>query len=337
MKKIIISLIALLFIIGCNVSSVRKQKKLEQCEDPTKIELEQEKKKEKEIIVPETLEECTTEEQKESWWKEHPFALTPEEAAQSDVVDKEDPKIRLLHAWASKTPSKEYKSLSPWANETLDFKISWKFIKAGEATIRNKGVVQLNGKSAYFIETEAKSASIIDAFYRVRDINQSWISTKDYHSFGYGQSVKEGGYRRDEWVTFDYDNKKYYGQKKKKDGLIRKFEGELNNYVYDVLGAFFYVRTQDLEVGKKVIVDVNNRRKTYPLEVEVLGKETIKVPAGKFDCIVVEPKLREDSAIFMNKGTLKVWLTDDEYKMPVLMRSKVFIGSVSVKLTGYSR
>ena len=222
-------------------------------------------------------------------------------------------------------------------NEVLNFKISWKFIKAGEATIRNKGIVDIDGEQAYFIETTARSASIIDAFYRVRDVNHSWMSTKDYHSFGYGQSVKEGGFRRDEWVTFDYDNNKYYGQKKKKDGLIREFDGELNKYVYDILGAFFYVRTKDLEVGKSVIVDVNNRRKTYPLEIEVIKKETIKVPAGKFDCIVVEPKLREDSAIFINKGTLRVWLTDDEYKMPVLMRSKVFIGSVSVKLKSYSR
>lgn len=326
MKKIVSILLMVLFIVAC--SSAKKKKTIEQCEEPVIV---------KEIIIPKTLEECKTEKEIESWWKEHPFELTPEEKAQPDVIDKEDPKIRLLHAWAEKTPTQEYESSAPWKNETLNFKISWKFIKAGEATIRNKGVVNINGKSAYFIETEAKSTSIIDAFYKVRDINHSWMSTNDYHSFGYGQSVKEGGYRRDEWVTFDYDNNKYYGQKKKKDGLIREFEGELNKYVYDVLGAFFYIRSQDLEIGKSVIVDVNNRRKTYPLEIKVIKKETIKVPAGKFDCIVVEPRLREDSAIFMNKGTLRVWLTDDEYKMPVLMKSKVFIGSVKVKLTSYSR
>ncbi|MBT6715212.1 MAG: DUF3108 domain-containing protein [Elusimicrobiaceae bacterium] len=335
MKRGIVLLILSIFIIGCTASSVRKQKRLEeQCEDPV---IAEEVKVKEPYKVPETLEECTTESEKESWWKEHPWELTEEDKAQPDVVGKENPKLRLLHAWASKTPNQEYESNVPWKNEVLNFKISWKFIKAGEATIRNKGIVDIDGEQAYFIETTARSASIIDAFYRVRDVNHSWMSTKDYHSFGYGQSVKEGGFRRDEWVTFDYDNNKYYGQKKKKDGLIREFDGELNKYVYDILGAFFYVRTKDLEVGKSVIVDVNNRRKTYPLEIEVIKKETIKVPAGKFDCIVVEPKLREDSAIFINKGTLRVWLTDDEYKMPVLMRSKVFIGSVSVKLKSYSR
>ncbi len=327
MRKTVLILLAVLFTVAC--TSAKKKKTIEQCEEPAVVE---------EIITPKTLEECKTKEEIESWWKEHPFELTPEEATMHGVIDKEDPKIRLLHAWANKTPSTEkYNSKVAWENEVLNFKISWKFIKAGEATIRNKGVVEIDDKKAYFIETTAKSASVINAFFKVRDINHSWIDTNNFYSLGYGQSIKEGGYRRDEWVTFDYKNNKYYGQKKKKDGLIREFEGKLNTEVYDILSSFFYIRTKDLKVGENVIIDVNNRNKTYPLQIEVIKKETIKVPAGKFDCILVEPKLRKDSGIFVSKGTLKVWLTDDKYKMPVLMRSKVFIGSVNVKLTGYSR
>ena len=67
------------------------------------------------------------------------------------------------------------------------------------------------------------------------------------------------------------------------------------------------------------------------MEVRVIGRQKIKVPAGRFDCVVVEPILKA-GGIFKNKGRLVIWLTDDDRRMPVLMRSKVLIGSISVVL-----
>ena len=73
----------------------------------------------------------------------------------------------------------------------------------------------------------------------------------------------------------------------------------------------------------------------YPLVVNVLKRETIKVPAGKFDCRVVEPFLR-GPGIFISKGKkLEVWLTDDADRIPVRMRSEVAIGHVSAELLHY--
>jgi hypothetical protein len=105
-------------------------------------------------------------------------------------------------------------------------------------------------------------------------------------------------------------------------------------YVQDVLSAFYFIRTQDLKVGQSIFVDNHADKKNYPLEVKVLRKERIKVPAGTFNCVVVEPILKA-SGIFQQKGSLTVWLTDDQIKMPVLMKSKVFIGSISTELTNY--
>jgi hypothetical protein len=71
------------------------------------------------------------------------------------------------------------------------------------------------------------------------------------------------------------------------------------------------------------------------MEVRVLGRETIKTPAGKFNCVVIEPLLKA-GGIFKNNGRLVIWLTDDERRMPVLMKSKVAIGSVKVVLQEYT-
>ena len=65
--------------------------------------------------------------------------------------------------------------------------------------------------------------------------------------------------------------------------------------------------------------------------MKVLGREVVETPAGKFKCVVIEPKLKA-GGIFKNKGRLVIWLTDDERRMPVLMKSKVAIGSISATL-----
>jgi hypothetical protein len=65
--------------------------------------------------------------------------------------------------------------------------------------------------------------------------------------------------------------------------------------------------------------------------VKVLRKEHVRVHAGEFDCIVVQPVLRYPG-LFEQKGKLTIWLTDDAKKMPVMMRSKVVIGSINAAL-----
>jgi hypothetical protein len=47
---------------------------------------------------------------------------------------------------------------------------------------------------------------------------------------------------------------------------------------------------------------------------------------------VVEPRVREGP--FGKSGAIHIWLTDDERKLPVLMKSKVKIGSFVARLVG---
>jgi hypothetical protein len=81
-----------------------------------------------------------------------------------------------------------------------------------------------------------------------------------------------------------------------------------------------------------VLFDYHASRKSQPLEVRVLGRDRVSTAGGVFNCVVIEPVLKA-GGIFKNKGRLVIWLTDDERRMPVMMKSKVAIGSISVVLT----
>ncbi|HQO18189.1 MAG TPA: DUF3108 domain-containing protein, partial [Candidatus Cloacimonas sp.] len=44
------------------------------------------------------------------------------------------------------------------------------------------------------------------------------------------------------------------------------------------------------------------------------------------ECLVIEPKLKGE-AIFKQSGRILIWVTNDEYKIPVRLESKITIGS----------
>lgn len=246
---------------------------------------------------------------------------------------------RLMHPWA-KAKEVEQPNANPvvWLGEKLKFKISWAFITAGEAELNFNKVIDADGNPAYVAEALAKSYSVIDAVFKVRDINTSWIGAEGFRSLGYWQSVREGRYNRDEWIKFEYKDNSYKTYKKDKNGKITSWENNFKgSSVFDMLSSLYYVRTLRLPLKTTVFFDIVNRNRQYPLKVEVLRKETVKTAAGKFDCIVVEPMISGEG-IFVSKGkSLKVWLTDDKYKMPVKMTVEVFIGKVSAELVEYSR
>ena len=78
----------------------------------------------------------------------------------------------------------------------------------------------------------------------------------------------------------------------------------------DALSAFYLTRFRALPIGGRVSFDYHAGRKTSVMEVKVLGRERVKVPAGTFNCVAIEPVLKA-GGIFKNEGRLVIWLTDD--------------------------
>ena len=103
-------------------------------------------------------------------------------------------------------------------------------------------------------------------------------------------------------------------------------------FTQDALSAFYFVRTQSLNVGESFQLPQFDNGKMYNFEVRVLKKEKIKVKAGIFNTILLEPMLLTEG-LFRHKGRIRVWITDDERRIPVKMSSSIIIGSVEATLT----
>jgi hypothetical protein len=209
------------------------------------------------------------------------------------------------------------------AGESLRFSVQYGFIHAGSAWLEVPEVTMWNGHPSWRLVARAESNGFFDKVYKVRNRIESLWDQHERFSWRYFEDRHEGKFTANDTIVFEPDSMRM----RYKNGKSYPVPGP----VQDALSSFYMTRFQPLPIGGFVRFDYHASRKTAPMEVKVLGRETVKTPAGRFNCIVVEPLLKV-GGIFKNKGRLVIWLTDDERRIPVLMKSKVKIGSVKVVL-----
>ena len=210
------------------------------------------------------------------------------------------------------------------AGEYLRFAVRYGFITAGEAYLEVPEVKNWRGRPVYTLVARAESNKFFSAFYRVQNRIESFWDTSGYYSRRFYENRQEGGYREENEIVFDY----------KRGEAVYKTDGQaiaIPPNCQDALSSFYYTRTQALPLGGSVVFDYHASHRSQPIEVRVLGRQRVETPAGTFDTVVIEPVLRA-GGIFQNRGRLVIWLTDDDRRMPVMMKSKVTIGSISVVL-----
>lgn len=214
--------------------------------------------------------------------------------------------------------------------EKLVYDVSWGMIDVGQATLEVQEIVDFNGKPAYHIVSRATSNNFCDTFYKVRDLNESWMDAITLSSLGYSKSLREGRFFREEWTLFQDGH--WVGKWAGRDLNFSVALGTCPIGVQDVLSSMFYLRGKTLTPGTQITLDVNTRQ-NWPLQVNVVRKEKVKTPAGKFDAFLVEPTMRHEG-LFIQKGNrLRVWLSDDPKRVPVQMKVDVFFGSITARLS----
>jgi hypothetical protein len=239
----------------------------------------------------------------------------------------------LLQPLFAGTPEKEsefriIKNNAFKVGEKLTYDVKYGFVTAGIATMEIPRLKKISGRSAYHITFQVNSVPSFDWFYKVRDRYETYLDYEGLFPWRFEQHIREGGYSRDFSAYFDH-----------RKGKAKTSEGnyEIPKYVNDIVSAFYLARTFDysnMKKGSKVHLENFYKDKVYPLDVLFHGKETITVQAGTFDCFIVEPLVVE-GGLFKSEGSILIWLTDDEVKVPVKVKTKVVIGSIDSELTAY--
>ena len=207
--------------------------------------------------------------------------------------------------------------------ESLRFSIEYGLVKAGTAWLEVAPMEVYRGRTCYHLVSRAESNSFMSKIYKVRDRIDSLIDAEGLYSWRYKKRQREGGYARDYDILYDPPT----GRARYSDGS--SFEGK--PWSKDGLAAFYFVRHLPLEVGRDIAVAHHSDRRSGDIVVKVHKRETVKVPAGTFDCFVIEPVM-EEGGLFKASGRLTIWVTADARRIPVLMKSRIPVGSVDAIL-----
>ncbi len=213
--------------------------------------------------------------------------------------------------------------------EHLEFDVRYGFIVAGKAVLEIPKYEDYRGRKSFYIESRVNSLPFFSTFYKVEDKYVSVIDAEGIFPWRFEQHIREGGYERDFEAEFDH----ILNIAKTNEGIH-----PIDRYAHDILSAFYFTRTLDLsnmKPGQRIELKNFYKDTVYTLEVKFKGRQKIEVKAGTFNTIIVEPIIK-GGGLFKAEGTLLIWLTDDEKKIPVMVKSRVIIGSITAELTKYS-
>jgi hypothetical protein len=218
--------------------------------------------------------------------------------------------------------------------ERVAMRISYAHLLAGRAWLSVQAPA--DGAPALEFVTEAKSQGFFAWLFHFK-VNDRTVARWDPAggcSLRIEKHLREGRARRDQVVTFDPAT----GAAEVEDPKIKQKRFELWPCTLDVLSAFFVTRLRGVPEDRPLELPVFDDGKRYVLKVSFVGRERLNLPAplGRgVPTVVIEPEIVEGTGLFVKEGRLKIWLTDDARRIPVRMRSKVKVGSVSADLESY--
>jgi hypothetical protein len=214
--------------------------------------------------------------------------------------------------------------------ERLVYDVSWTGLKAATAVQE----MSVKGGELHIVST-TRSAAWLNAFFSVEDRAEAvLVRGNETDRYGtpkfYREKINEGKFHTLKEAQFDLarlkvETRDFLKHTEKSDPISAK--------TFDSLSCIYFVRTMDLVPGKSLFIDIYDCKRLWNTEVQVLRREEISTPLGRFKTIVVRPMLKSEG-FFARSGDVTVWLTDDSLRIPVKMTTKVKIGKITAMLVG---
>ncbi|MBX6332576.1 MAG: DUF3108 domain-containing protein [Gemmatimonadaceae bacterium] len=163
--------------------------------------------------------------------------------------------------------------------------------------------------------------------FKVNDVMETWFDTTSLSSLRFVQNIHEVSYKTKRAYEI-YPNRATYQQEG--DTVKASVPAPLDDAAF-----LYFVRTVPLEVGKTYTFQRYFRPDRNPVIVKVLRRERVKVPAGTFNTIVIQPIIKSQG-IFAEGGEAQMWLTDDDRRMMVQFKAKVpYLKTLDLYLQSY--
>ena len=212
-------------------------------------------------------------------------------------------------------------------HQTLTYSVDWRVFTAGTTVFH---VDQTGG--VLKVAATADSVGAVNLLFPVVDHFQSGFNVRTGCSTGFNKQIEEGRRKISSDLTFDYEHGKQtlYERNLVKGTATRK-EANVPACVTDSMSSMFYTQSQSLVPGGTVYFPLADSMRTVTVGMKVGSREEIKTPAGTFRTVKVQATA--DEGVVKNRGTIRIWYTDDPRHIPVQMQaSQFFWGTITFHL-----
>jgi hypothetical protein len=213
------------------------------------------------------------------------------------------------------------------AGERADYQVKLGAVSVGSGSVEVLGIETVHGMPTFHTRMRVSGGVPLA---RVDDRYDSWIDTEGIFSRRFAQDVHEVRYNRKRSYEFDVARRTW-----------RRIDGSDDTGVLptgeplDDLSFMYYVRTLPLNVGDEYRLNRYFKESGNPVVLRVVRRQTVDVPAGRFRTVVVQPTIRT-SGLFGEGGRAEIYFSDDERRIPVLIKSRVpVVGSLTMALKTY--
>lgn len=227
----------------------------------------------------------------------------------------------------------------PWrfgVGERAVYDVTFGPVRVGRGRLSVEGVDTVASTPAYRVAFELEGGPF---FYKVDDRTVSWVAPDPIRSLLFEQILNEGDYHRRRRYAMDQGAGTYTRQ---------DWDAEAEAYVphpeerdvpmppaaLDEIAYLYLARSLPLEPGRTYRFERYFEEDGNPVVLEVLRRETVRVPAGRFRTVVVRPTIQTDG-LFSEGGRAEVYISDDDRRAIVLLRTTMKVGELNMYLRDY--
>lgn len=226
-----------------------------------------------------------------------------------------------VHADSARVETAAPRRLPFSVGEKLTYDAKVNFLHVGTASMTVEGIDTIRGRPAYHTVFRVHGRML---FFVVDDYYESWIDTATFSSLRFVQRIHEGGYRKQRRFEF------YPEQGTMNDGEHAEVQPSVP-YPLDECSFIYFVRTLRLEVGTTRRFYRYFRPSANPVQLNVLRQDSVQVPAGTFEAMVIQPIIKTQG-LFAEGGHAEIWLSTDSTQKVLKMSSGLPFGTLILEL-----
>lgn len=215
--------------------------------------------------------------------------------------------------------------------ERAVYRASWNGVPVATADISTSSQI-IDGKKFYSVRVEAKTSPVLDLFWKMRDTITSTIEAKALAPTRFTFSQRENQKVIDTEARFDRNTKKWFVHRDERR-RVKKYEFDQPPNTIDPITAVYLARSLDFKIGDHLYFNIFGGKYRYLLDLEVERREKVHIASGSIDAFKIVPRIKNvmKQGYAQRFNEASVWISADERRSPVMLSSRIFVGSVYIE------